>query len=69
MMQLIHSILAFAVVATALPSLAQNSDQPQLIGSDGALMASGQCNIGQYYCFSQIVDDLSMCLLFLFHQN
>lgn len=72
MMHLIHGILTFAVVASALPSRAQDSDQPQLIGVDGALMTSGQCRVGveqverfqatvgQHYCFSQIIGDLSI---------
>jgi hypothetical protein len=68
-MHLIHSILTFAAVASALPSWAsalpssaQDSYQPQLIGVDGALMTSGHCRLGQHYCFSQIVGDLSMSL-------
>lgn len=67
-MHIIHSLLMFAVVAAALPSYAQDSYQPRLVGSDGALMTSGQCNRGQHYCFSQIIGDLSMSFTSSVHQ-
>ncbi|KAF1923158.1 uncharacterized protein M421DRAFT_332054 [Didymella exigua CBS 183.55] len=66
-MQLIHSIL-FAVVATALPSTVQDSNQPQLIGSDGALTTSGHCHVGQHYCFNYIIDDLRVAKQDILHQ-
>lgn len=58
-MQLMYSILSFAALAGALPSGNQDSQQSQLIGIEGALVTSGQCHIGQHYCFSQIIDELS----------
>lgn len=63
-MQLVHNILTLIAVAAALPWSEQDANQPQLVGSDGALMMSGQCNIGQHYCFSQIIDDLRMSFFF-----
>lgn len=68
-MQLFHSILTFAAVAAALPSSTLDTKLPQLIGKDGALMKSGHCQIGQHYCFSQIVGDLSTPSLFLADQH
>lgn len=64
-MQLIYNILTFTVLASAFPSspAKQKTSHPQRLGRDGALMAAGQCQIGQHYCFSAIVDDLSMSSL------
>lgn len=59
-MRLIHTIFMFAVITVALPSSTQDSNAPQLDGIDGALMTSGQCHLGQHYCFSQIVGDLGI---------
>ncbi|XPS92320.1 hypothetical protein M3J09_001719 [Ascochyta lentis] len=65
-MQLTYHILAFAVFASALPSAEkQDPSNSQQIGKDGALMAAGQCKIGQRYCFGAIVGDLSTSCLIL----
>ena len=60
----LYSILALAVFASAYPSSStkQDSSHPQQVGRDGALMTAGQCQVGQHYCYSQIVDDLSTFL-------
>lgn len=59
-MQLLYHILMFTVLASALPSAGkQNTTSAQQFGKDGALMAAGQCRIGQHYCYGEIVGDLS----------
>lgn len=62
-MQLIYNILTLAVLACAFPSPEkQGLDLSREIGADGALRTAAQCQTGQHYCFSAIVDDLSMFL-------
>jgi hypothetical protein len=61
-MQLISEILSFAILASARPS-AQSYDFEAIAGSQIAVGAP--CNLGQRYCFGQIVTDLGMSLLSL----
>lgn len=68
-MHLIHSILTFVALASALPSSAeQDLNHSQHISREMASTTVKQCRVGQRHCFDTIVKDLSMphpkrCLL------
>lgn len=62
-MKLIYSILTLAAATSAHPSPTseeQIHNGPREIGIDGAVRPAAQCSVGQHYCFSAIIDDLSM---------
>jgi hypothetical protein len=64
-MKPLSAILSFAVLTLAIPSPAQDNGIEAIAGPQ--IVVGAECNIGQRYCFGQIVGDLGMFSPMLAH--